>query len=955
MTTTMPTTTTTTTTMPTTTTTTTGKPTANVVVTRSFAMDIKYNDAYNNPSHEVYINVDNAIKTQCKEHIRTLQSAEISEFRSGSTVVDYTITATTFGEGELEAVKVGIFTNLSRIYSMIFDSPTSLPFNPPFLGQKLSLTCGPIPAILNFTDSWTAEWRRNDEIILEDSLHSFAKQAKTATLTVLQFFTTDKGRYECKLKEKNVFKQQSKGEIIYKVLPIIQLKPMTVKIKCEAGKRVLVECSVNSPYMVEFKDLPVAGKGLEIDYEYSIDGCPSPERKFTCQEVNFPSFKKEITLKTSTEDFLCVSESVFGQGVLGDRAPGPCDPNEVGEKIAECQENGTWKVIEENCVLRQIYELLDQSTTLNNNSLAAFLDKLSNVTIEFDEEVAVSPANVNALVDTLNNVADKISSLNILVTEIYMEDILLTVGVLTTDGAKQSWDSLNTKSTTKSSVSSPTRSKIPKANNPSSSLLLSLETITSNLDNNSFEIATSSILLTKTTFKDTFNDDFNSSVEIHIPEADGGIKSITVLTFSSMDNVLPARDEDNSTSNVINGRVVLVKSGGTISNISFAFDVINNALRNPQCVFWNFSLFDGLGGWDGEGCQLILSVNQTVTCTCNHLTSFSILMSPYVPNSPVLDYITYIGVGISMASLVICLIIESIIWRKIRKNNTSYLRHVSIVNIAVSLLIANIWFIIGAAISDEDVKNPPACIAATFFIHFFYLALFFWMLASALLLLYRTISVFGGDLSKHSMLAIGFSLGYGAPLIIAIITIAVTAPSGAYIRDSGVCWLNWETSMALLAFVIPALTIVVINLGILLVVLYKMLRRRSVVDTAQAAEKNALAVIARALAFLTPFFGLTWGLGVGTMTAKEGQRLGVHIAFAFFNSLQGFFILLFGTLLDKKVLTEMALISQTSRSGTRSTSDGTSSSGWGILRNWRRGRDGYNVSSNGDGSYHTNS
>lgn len=68
------------------------------------------------------------------------------------------------------------------------------------------------------------------------------------------------GRYECKLKEKNVFKQQSKGEIIYKVLPIIQLKPMTVKIKCEAGKRVLVECSVNSPYMVEFKDLPVAGK-----------------------------------------------------------------------------------------------------------------------------------------------------------------------------------------------------------------------------------------------------------------------------------------------------------------------------------------------------------------------------------------------------------------------------------------------------------------------------------------------------------------------------------------------------------------------------------------------------------------------------------------------------------------------------------------------------------------------
>ncbi|XP_034435240.1 adhesion G-protein coupled receptor F1-like [Hippoglossus hippoglossus] len=226
------------------------------------------------------------------------------------------------------------------------------------------------------------------------------------------------------------------------------------------------------------------------------------------------------------------------------------------------------------------------------------------------------------------------------------------------------------------------------------------------------------------------------------------------------------------------------------------------------------------------------------------------------------------------------------------------------------------------------------------------------MLASALLLLYRTVSVFGGDLSKRSLLAIGFCLGYGAPLIIAIITIAVTAPANTYIRETGVCWLNWNQSMGLLAFVIPALIIVVINLGILFVVLYKMLRRRAVVDAAQAAERNALVVIARTLAFLTPFFGLTWGLGVGTMT--DPHNIGIHVAFAFFNSLQGFFILLFGTLLDKKVRTEIALMSQTSRSGTRSTSGGTSSSnGLGIFRNWRRGRDGYNVSSNESSASHS--
>lgn len=414
--------------------------------------------------------------------------------------------------------------------------------------------------------------------------------------------------------------------------------------------------------------------------------------------------------------------------------------------------------------------------------------------------------------------------------------------------------------------------------------MMSLEILTSSLSNDSFNIHTPSIILNKTTFTDTFAADFSSSVQIEIPATGLETKSVSVITFDSMDNVLPPRNRVNSSVTIINGKVVLVQSTGSFKNVSLRFDIQNETFGSPQCVFWNFSLFDGLGGWDSEGCELIQFVNGTVSCNCNHLTSFSILMSPFGLDLPVLDYITYIGVGISMASLVICLIIEAVIWNKISRNNTSYLRHVSIVNIAVSLLIADIWFIIGAAISGAEETNIPACMAATFFIHFFYLALFFWMLASALLLLYRTVSVFDDGLSKQSMLAIGFCLGYGAPLIIAVITIAVTAPSERYIRATGVCWLNWDESKALLAFVIPALLIVVINLVILIVVLYKILRRRTVGDASQAEDKHALAVVARALAVLTPFFGLTWGLGVGTMVSPSNE--GIHIAFAFFNSLQ---------------------------------------------------------------------
>uniref|UniRef100_A0A8C7IB44 Adhesion G protein-coupled receptor F5 n=1 Tax=Oncorhynchus kisutch TaxID=8019 RepID=A0A8C7IB44_ONCKI len=434
--------------------------------------------------------------------------------------------------------------------------------------------------------------------------------------------------------------------------------------------------------------------------------------------------------------------------------------------------------------------------------------------------------------------------------------------------------------------------------NTSSSLLGSMEFFAGSLPTTSFNVTTNLIQLNQDTFDNSFSTNLSSSVLIEIPETNSNHLTITTLTFRTLRNVLPARNGSNQSvnDNTINGVVVMVKLNGTTKNVSLSFDKLDKLLTfNPQCVFWNFSLFNSLGGWDDTGCKLKSNEKGKVTCHCNHLTSFSILMSTSIPKEiqDALDIITYVGVGISMGSLVICLIIEACVWKAMTRNNTSYMRHVSIVNIAVSLLIADIWFIIG-----EDTTTPiPACTAATFFIHFFYLALFFWMLISGLLLFYRTILVFS-HMSKSTMLAIGFSVGYGAPLIIAVVTVAATAPSGGYIKENQACWLNWDKTMALLAFVIPALTIVVINFLILIVVLYKMLRR-GVGDATQPDERNAVVVIARCLAILTPFFGLTWGLGVGTMVDPTNK--GIHVVFALFNSLQGFFVLVFGTLLDGKV------------------------------------------------------
>ncbi|XP_035630905.2 adhesion G protein-coupled receptor F5-like isoform X1 [Oncorhynchus keta] len=612
--------------------------------------------------------------------------------------------------------------------------------------------------------------------------------------------------------------------------------------------------------------------------------------------------------------FTCLNNMIFGSGQVNEIVVADCKLDEVGQKTAICQENGHFSVRENNCVLKEIENLFFLSQALVGTGLPVFLERLRNSTFNLQDRIVASPATISTVVNILKNVANVSRSTPI--NKPLMTNFLETAGVLTSKGAKASWDVLNTNLT----------------KNESSAFLGTVETLSNFLTYDFFDIETSRIILNKTTVNNSINNllNLNSSVLIDIPASEASFNSITIITFDSLDNVLPARNSsslNNSVNsvNTINGKVVLVKVNGTIKNVTFSFDVLNKALANPQCVFWNFNLFDGLGGWDDKGCELQSEKNGTVTCHCNHLTSFSILMSPSIPAVfRALEFITYIGVGISMGCLVVCLIIEMLVWNAVTGNNTSYMRHVSIVNIAVSLLIADIWFIIGAAISDNEKKDLAACSTATFFIHFFYLALFFWMLVSGLLLLYWTVMVFS-HMSKPAMLAISFSLGYGAPLIIAVITIAVTAPGKQYIRDNdGVCWLNWTESKALLAFVIPALTIVAINLLILIVVLFKMLRR-GVGDVTQPDERNALVVIARCLAILTPFFGTTWGLGVGTMTTPN--NLGIHIVFAIFNSLQGLFILVFGTLLDKKIREALTGRSQVSSNRTKTTSAATSSSG----------------------------
>ncbi|XP_065256698.1 adhesion G-protein coupled receptor F3 [Emys orbicularis] len=379
----------------------------------------------------------------------------------------------------------------------------------------------------------------------------------------------------------------------------------------------------------------------------------------------------------------------------------------------------------------------------------------------------------------------------------------------------------------------------------------------------------------------------------------GANVTVTSMALKTLGGLLPANYGPGlgSSSYVLDSLLLsssIMSSNGSVSQAEIAM-TFGHRNERPQCVFWDHGLFQGEGSWSSQGCQTSGTGTTTTTkCTCQHLTSFSILMSIHsITDSFWLDFLSQFGVCASILALILCLGIYYLVWRLVVRNKISYFRYMTLVNIALSLLMANAWFL-GSTWMTPSHENE-LCVAATFFTHFFYLAMFFWMLVQALMLFHHLVFVFH-QLARASVTPLMVTIGYLCPLLIAAADIAVYYPKRGYVQATA-CWLNGHNG-AIYAFSVPVLVIVLVNVLILFVVVMKLMRP-SLSEGPKGEERKTLLSILKALLILTPIFGLTWGLGVITMTSKSSELS--HYMFAVLNSFQGVFILVFGCLMDKKV------------------------------------------------------
>lgn len=317
-------------------------------------------------------------------------------------------------------------------------------------------------------------------------------------------------------------------------------------------------------------------------------------------------------------------------------------------------------------------------------------------------------------------------------------------------------------------------------------------------------------------------------------------------------------------------------------NITLVFPF--NKTTAPQkyklfCVFWQTNE----SRWSDKGC-VQREEGDNIICECNHLTSFSSLMSKEAVDLPLLEELTYIGLGISICSLLVFLFIECLVWSAIVKSNLAHFRHTSLVNIAVCLLIADCSFLASAF---PDKIGKLTCLLLVLAKHFFFTAMFFWMLCLGLMLLHQLIFVFS-PLRKRVFMILSFTFGYGGPTVVVGVSYVYydRVSEGAY-HNPETCWLWYKGPMegSLHAFLFPVGVITLMNLVSMVVVIMTLLRPK--VSEGKADDKETAKSILKAIVFLTPIFGGTWILGFFSFSMEKSTlKTLLDYAFTIVNSLQ---------------------------------------------------------------------
>ncbi|XP_062891740.1 adhesion G protein-coupled receptor E2-like [Mobula hypostoma] len=401
--------------------------------------------------------------------------------------------------------------------------------------------------------------------------------------------------------------------------------------------------------------------------------------------------------------------------------------------------------------------------------------------------------------------------------------------------------------------------KVPERNTASEDQLVKLET-----QNNSFEIYWRTIA----------------------GENNTEFQAVSLIVFKDLESLLNqeikgGRPSQNNVS--LNSKVIAVTiSNKAVSsnrkekfNLTLQLNQEKEVSEEPECVYLSNTKENSV--WLSDGCEQIDSNQTHVTCQCNHLTSFAILMTPVKieTDDRHLEVITYIGLIISLFCLAASIAVF-VNCKSIQNAHTNLHKHLSI-----TLFLAQFIFPIGMRI-----KQLVVCALIAGCLHYLFLAVFVWMFLDSLQLfiMSRNLTVTNYTRTHIIKRRYLYVSAYAVPAVIVIITAAI------YPRGYGTetaCWLKHELGFNW-SFQGPVCFMILVNTVLLFATLYLLrchFNSRNK-EVSKLKETKSLTIKAAARMFV---LGCTWIFGIFQLDKNTAV---LSYLFTVINSLQGLFVFL---------------------------------------------------------------
>ncbi|XP_037648121.1 adhesion G protein-coupled receptor E2-like isoform X3 [Sebastes umbrosus] len=373
------------------------------------------------------------------------------------------------------------------------------------------------------------------------------------------------------------------------------------------------------------------------------------------------------------------------------------------------------------------------------------------------------------------------------------------------------------------------------------------------------------------------------------PSSYPGFTAVSLLSYANLedsaDGFFSGMKPPANHSFKINSKVVTVTvSNGDTSHLKEPVNLTFYHLKksnesNHTCVFWDSSV-DG-GSWSARGCSVVESKPEYTVCSCNHLSSFAVLMALYdIEDKFELQMITYVGLSLSLICLFICILTFSLI-RSIKSPRTTIHLH-----LCISLFIATALFLVGISRTESRV----GCAVVAGLLHFFFLAAFCWMCLEGIQLFRMVVLVFNTSFKPLYMMA----GGYGVPAVIVAISALANAKGYGTERH---CWLNLEL---IWSFFGPVCVIILVNIVFFLITVWKLAQKFSSLNPDMDNLQKIKAFTITAVAQLC-LLGIMWIFGC--FQFEEGTIVSSYL-FTIFGSFQGVMLFVMHCLFSKQVRDE---------------------------------------------------